>query len=167
MARPAAAAHVEVSPDRIAPGSSAQLTFSVPNERTDAPIVGLELTLPAGLVADELGAKPGWKATRVGRSVSWRGGRILSGEFATFSLVATAPQRRTSLVFAARELFAGAPAATYAPTLTVGPDPRVRDGGARTLGAVALGLAALAAALALAAAFGVLALWLLSPLQER
>lgn len=54
-----AAAHVELSPTVARPGDTVELTFTVPNERSDAATTALELFLPPGVPAT-LAPPAGW-----------------------------------------------------------------------------------------------------------
>lgn len=157
-----AAAHVEVTPTRVAPLTAVRFVFTVPNERVHESIVGLRLELPAGLVLGEVELVPGWTAHATAHAVVWRGGPIPPGQFAAFSLLATATGGHTLLDFPAEELFADGSVARYDPSVTVGPPPAAvgHDGGARTLGGFALAFAVAALVLALAGGFAVLWLWL-------
>jgi uncharacterized protein YcnI len=89
-----ASAHVAVSPETVAPGESAQLTFRVPNESDRADTVSVEVALPEDAHFDfvSVAASPGWthEETRSGdrvTSITWSGGTIAPGEFHEFSLV--------------------------------------------------------------------------------
>ena len=162
-----AAAHVEVTPTRVAPLAAVRFVFTVPNERPRGSIVGLRLSLPAGLVLGEVELVSGWSAHASAHEVVWRGGPIPPGQFAAFSLLATASGRRTVLPIAAEELYADGSVEHFRPTVTVGPAASTatrplagHDSGARTLGGFALAFALAALLLGLAGGFGFLWLWL-------
>ena len=77
---PAAAAHVEVTPDSVPADSDAVLAFRVPTEK-NIPTVKLEIKLPAGLTELTFQPKPPWKrTTTMARkhvaTVTWSGGKI-------------------------------------------------------------------------------------------
>jgi hypothetical protein len=175
LALPAAAdAHVKVEPTRIPPGASRILVFSAPAEDPVANVVGLELELPRNVILDEIEAKPGWKGTFDGQKVVWSGGRIPPRQFATFSLLVTAPLQPGVLRFVSHEVLSnGSRSITYRPVVVVAKAPAPaaarsgRDSGARTLGKAALAVALAAGAIALLAGFGALYLWLRSPLREE
>jgi uncharacterized protein YcnI len=61
----AASAHVELVPDSVARGSSALLSFSVPNEMDDANTVKVEVTFPPSQPIPSVSVKamPGWTTT--------------------------------------------------------------------------------------------------------
>jgi uncharacterized protein YcnI len=97
---PAAFAHVEVSPDRVAAGSTTRLTLSVPSERAHAATIGLTVKLPAGLRVLSFAPKFGWTLGRSGSIVTWSGGRIAPGRTDRFTFRARLPLRaRTVLRF--------------------------------------------------------------------
>lgn len=159
---PSAGAHVGVAPTLVEPGSSQLFVFTVPNDEGETPVTGLRIGLPRGATLGAVEAKPGWTATSGNGTVSWRGGRIPSGQFTTFALRAAVPQTQGTIFFTARETFADGPGPTFRVSLVVapirgGPAPRGSDGGAGTLGKVALGVGIAAAAIAVLA--GLLALW--------
>jgi periplasmic copper chaperone A len=89
---PAAFAHVELSPDRAAAGSTTRLTVTVPSELPNAATVGLTMKLPTGLRVVAV-AKHGWKLVRHGAIVSWSGGSIAAGRTDHFTLRAQLPRR--------------------------------------------------------------------------
>ena len=168
-----AAAHVEVTPTRVARLSSQVFVFSTPNERERAAVIGLRVQVPPGIVLGEVEARPGWTATATPTTVSWQGSRIPPGQFETFSLLATATGSHTVMPFRVIELFSDGTVERYRPTVKLAGAaaaadalPR-RDRGARTLGKVALGISLAAAAGVLLLGFGCLALWLTAPWQTR
>ena len=165
-----AAAHVVVRPMQVAPLTAVRFVFTVPNERPRGSIVGLRLSLPPGLVLGEAELLAGWSARTTAHQVVWRGGPIPPGQFAAFSLLATASGRHTVLPIAAEERYADGTVERFRPTVTVvratATPTRARvghDSGARTLGGFALAFAIAALALALAGGFGFLWVWLRLP----
>ena len=162
----AAAAHVTVTPRRVAPGAEALLAFSAPNEREHVPIEALTVDLPAGFVVGAVETKGGWRTTTTGRTVTWRGGRIPPGQFAQFFLRAVSPGTRGSFATTAVERFADGQRAVFHPRVSVGTLRTTlrpgTDSGARTLGKFALGVALAAALLAVGAGFLALRSWLVS-----
>jgi uncharacterized protein YcnI len=92
-----AAAHVSATPDTVAPGEPATISFRVPSERDDASTVRLEVVFPnrpavGSAVPEHL---PGWKiSVRPGggggmadqpvTSIVWEGGAVPAGTFQEF-----------------------------------------------------------------------------------
>ena len=80
LAVPATAqAHVELTPDVVAPGGDALFTVKSPNESTDQALTGLRLTIPASLVVEGAADTAGF-TTQVVRdqtkrvaTLSWQG----------------------------------------------------------------------------------------------
>ena len=87
---PAAAAHVEVTPESAPAGSDAELAFRVPTEK-NIPTVKLEIKLPAGLTEVTFQPKSGWTRTATKTTVTWSGGQIKPGEFDEFRMIAHVP----------------------------------------------------------------------------
>lgn len=88
-----AAAHVSVSPEEVTEGSTATLTFHVPNERDDASTVKIDVAMPESAPFRSVSVQPvaGWThdVTRAGDSVTriaWSGGEIGPGEFVELSI---------------------------------------------------------------------------------
>jgi len=90
LALPAvAAAHVELAPDRVAPGSFTLFTVLSPNENTQR-LTGLQLTIPPGLLVSSVADTPGFttkvvqdQAHRVA-GLSWQGGNVAPTRLALF-----------------------------------------------------------------------------------
>lgn len=80
---PAAAAHVEISPDKVQAGAAARFTIEVPTERK-VPTIKIEVKLPSGLEGVMPEAKPGWKVMNRGGVLTWSGGKIGPGRSDTF-----------------------------------------------------------------------------------
>ena len=94
-----------------------------------------------------------------------RGGRVPTGEFATFALRVTAPRRSSVMNFGVRQQWSdGKSKAGFVRVLVARGTPLLsaRDSGARTLGKSALFVAIAAGALALGAGFLAMARWLRS-----
>jgi uncharacterized protein YcnI len=105
---PAAAAHVEIQPDKVPADSDARLAIQVPTE-LEVPTVKVKLQLPLGLVEVNFVPKPGWtrkvtmqklakpitiegeKITERVATVEWSGGKIEPGEFDEFVMSAHVP----------------------------------------------------------------------------
>jgi uncharacterized protein YcnI len=98
-----AAAHVELTPDTAAPGQFLVYTVSVPNERDDSATTAVDLKLPPGFILDAAQAVSGWKTVVVKAAdgtptqVTWTGGRIPVGTFATFQLQGRNPSTTGAL----------------------------------------------------------------------
>ncbi len=120
---PAAAAHVEVTPEKVPADSDAELAIRVPNER-DYPTVKLKVQLPLGLVEVTFQPKAGWKRkttmqklakpvkiegetiTERVATVEWSGGKIGPGEFDEFRISAHVPDTPgKELVFPALQTY--------------------------------------------------------------
>jgi uncharacterized protein YcnI len=122
LAVPVALAHVSITPDTAEPGSTAELTFRVPNEEARAATTRLTVQIPTAHPIAQLLAKPvpGWTVTvhtihlakplvtddgtfhTVVSLVTWSGGRIEPGQYQDFSLSADPlPDVPTTLVFKA------------------------------------------------------------------
>lgn len=118
----AASAHISVTPTTAETGSTAELTFRVPNEEAHAATTRVSLLIPTEHPIAQLLAKPipGWKVTSlttrlakplvtddgtfqtVVSQVTWSGGRIEPGQYQDFSLSADPlPDVPTTLVFKA------------------------------------------------------------------
>jgi uncharacterized protein YcnI len=128
---PAAAAHVEISPSRVAADSVARFMIEIPAER-NVPTVKIEVKLPSGLGSVRLAARPGWKSTNRSGVVTWSGGKIEPGHSGKFAFSAHVPNTpRGELVFPTLQTYAngeivrwiGAPTSdTPAPRVTLGTD---------------------------------------------
>lgn len=103
---PGAAAHVEITPAKVRPGSTARLTIEVPAE-LKVPTVKIEVKLPPGLAGVQPAAKPGWKSTNRSGVMTWFGGKIPPGQSETFVFSAHVPDTPgTELVFPAVQTYA-------------------------------------------------------------
>jgi hypothetical protein len=157
-----AGAHLSVSPTSVRAAELVDLVFSAPNEDDAIPMDHVTLSAPKSFVLDDAEAKPGWTQSRAGQAVTWSGGRIPRGEFARFSIRGTAPAQAGPVVFNVLVGDRSGTSITYRVALDVaahGPE----DSGARSLGTAALIVALIGAALALAAGFFTLYLWLRPP----
>ena len=164
---PSAAAHLSVTPHSTIAGADVDLVFSVPNEDDPHGVVRVTIGAPREFSVDDGEAKPMWTQTRAGQAITWSGGRIPKGQYASFGLRGTAPDQPGAVLFNVLIGSRNGKTATYRVQLAItahGP----RDAGARTLGKAALFVAIAAGAVALAAFFLALALWLRGPrsLQE-
>jgi uncharacterized protein YcnI len=158
----AASAHLSVDPARVKTGQLVDLTFSVPNEDDAVGVDHVTLGIPGDFDLDDAEAKPGWTQSRTGQAVTWSGGHIPKHQFATFSIRGTAPAKVEMVLFNVLVGDRSGKSITYRIGLDVTADSN-QDTGARTLGKAALGVAILAAVLALVALFVGLYLWLRPP----
>jgi uncharacterized protein YcnI len=159
---PSAWAHLSVSPTRVGVGEAVDLTFSAPNEDDAVGIDHVTLRVPAGFDLDDAEAKPGWTQSREGGAITWSGGRIPQGEYATFAIRGTAPSAAGTVTFNVLVGDRTGKSITYRVRLDV-VKSTTRDNGARTLGKAAIAAALIAAALALVAVFVGLYVWLRPP----
>jgi uncharacterized protein YcnI len=157
-----AAAHLSVNPSQVHTSQLADITFSIPNADDAIGIDHVTLGIPADFQLDDAEAKPGWTQSRTGQAITWSGGRIPKGEYATFSIRGTAPAKAETVLFNVLVGDRSGKTITYRVGLDVTAGSS-RDKGARTLGKAALGVAILAAILGLGALFLGLYLWLRPP----
>jgi uncharacterized protein YcnI len=157
-----AAAHLSIDPAEVVKGQEVDLVFSVPNEDDAIGIDHVTLGIPQDFELDDVEAKPGWTPSRAGQSVTWSGGLIPKGTFARFSIRGTAPLKTETVLFNVLVGDRTGKSITYRVGLDV-TAASSQDKGARTLGKAALGVAILAAVLALGALFVGLYLWLRPP----
>jgi uncharacterized protein YcnI len=121
-----ASAHVTVSPTTLPQGSTAELTFKVPNEESKANTVSLQLQIPTDHPIAQVLAKPvpGWTisvhtvtltkplttddgtfSTAV-NEIDWTGGTIQPGQYQDFQIsVDPLPSDTTQLVFKAVQTY--------------------------------------------------------------
>jgi uncharacterized protein YcnI len=156
-----------VNPSRVHTGQLADITFSIPNADDPIGIDHVTLGIPADFELDDAEAKPGWMQSRTGQAITWSGGRIPKGQYATFSIRGTAPTKVETVLFNVLVGDRTGKSITYRLGLDV-TAASSQDKGARTLGKAALGVAILAAVLALGALFVGLYLWLRpTPIEGR
>jgi uncharacterized protein YcnI len=151
-----------MNPSRVHTGQLADITFSIPNADDPIGIDHVTLGIPADFELDDAEAKPGWMQSRTGQAITWSGGRIPKGQYATFSIRGTAPTKVETVLFNVLVGDRTGKSITYRLGLDV-TAASSQDKGARTLGKAALGVAILAAVLALGALFVGLYLWLRPP----
>jgi uncharacterized protein YcnI len=159
---PSAFAHLSISPTRVGAGQAVDLTFGAPNEDSDLGVDHVTVRVPAGFSLDDAEAKPGWTQSRAGDSVTWRGGRIPKGQYATFGIRGTAPASTGTVTFNVLVGDRTGQSITYRVGLDV-VKTTTRDNGARALGKAAIGVALAAAALGLAGLFVGIHVWLRPP----
>jgi uncharacterized protein YcnI len=157
-----AGAHLSINPAQVQAGALVDLVFSVPDAEDARGVDQVTLRVPPGFQLDDAEAKPGWTQIRTGATIVWRGGPIPRGQFARFGIRGTAPARATTVYF---DVLAGdrtGSSTPYRVALAVSAHG-TEDHGARSLGTAALVAAVIAIALALAALFVGLYLWLRPP----
>jgi uncharacterized protein YcnI len=159
LAVPATAqAHVELSPDTVAPGSDALFTVKSPNESAEQALTGLRLTIPASLVVEGAADTAGF-TTQVVRdqtkrvaTLSWQGGSVPPGGLALFQFSASVADTAGEIRLTATQTFAdGSTRLWTSPVIEVAA-PASGDGSdttARLLAGLALALAASAIAIVL------------------
>ena len=157
-----AAAHLSVNPSRIHTGQLADVTFSIPNADNKIGIDHVTLGIPTDFQLDDAEAKPGWTQSRTGQAITWSGGLIPRHQFATFSIRGTAPAKVETVLFNVLVGDRTGRSITYRVGLDI-TATATEDNGARTLGKAALGVAIVAAILAVSALFVGLYVWLRPP----
>jgi uncharacterized protein YcnI len=157
-----ASAHLSLDPNAVRMGALVDLTFSVPNEDDPLGIDHVTLGIPTDFQLDDAEAKPGWTQSRTGQAITWSGGHIAKGQYATFSIRGTAPKKIETVLFNVLVGDRSGKSITYRVGLDVVAGG-THDTGARSLGKAALVVALAAAVLALAALFLGLYVWLRPP----
>ena len=94
-----ASAHLSIDPPSVLRGQLVELVFSIPNEDDPVPVDHVTLGIPADFELDDAEAKPGWDQNRTGQAVTWSGGLIPKGEYATFAIRGTAPDKAETVLF--------------------------------------------------------------------
>jgi uncharacterized protein YcnI len=121
-----ASAHVTVSPTSLPQGATAELSFKVPNEESNANTVELQLQIPTAYPIAQVLAKPvpGWTITvrtvklttplttddgtftSAVDEIDWTGGSIQPGQYQDFQIsVDPLPSDTTQLVFKAVQTY--------------------------------------------------------------
>ena len=155
-------AHLSIVPPTVVRGQLVELAFSVPNSGDAYGVDHVTLGVPQDFALDDAEAKSGWSQSRTGQAVTWSGGRIPKGTYARFGIRGTAPARPETVLFNVLVGDRTGKSITYRVALEVtarGPE----DAGARSLAKAALIVAITAAALAVAAGFVGLYMWLRPP----
>jgi uncharacterized protein YcnI len=158
----AASAHLSIDPAKVVRGQLVDLVFSIPNQDDPHPVDHVTLGIPGDFVLDDAEAKPGWTQNRTGQAITWSGGQIPKGQYATFAIRGTAPNKVETVLFNVLVGDHTGKSITYRLGLDVtahGP----HDNGARTLGRAALVVAIIAAGIALLSLFTALYVWLRAP----
>jgi uncharacterized protein YcnI len=156
---PLASAHLSINPSAVEVGKLVDLTFSIPNQDDPYGVNHVTLGIPTEFKLDDAEAKPGWMQSRTQQAITWSGGLIPKGEYATFSIRGTAPTTEETVLFNVLVGDRTGKSITYRVGLPVVPHPTA-DTGARSLARAALIVGIVAAVLALAAGFLGLYLWL-------
>jgi MYXO-CTERM domain-containing protein len=150
----AAAAHVEMSPDRVEPGSFTLFTVLSPDE-SEQPLTGLRLTVPDGMEVDGAAATPGFTTELVRDqshrivAISWQGGSVASDDLGLFRFSASVGSSEGEVHLVGVQTFAdGSTKVWKTPVVEVAKESTGSgtDNGSRGLSAAALGLAAVALA---------------------
>jgi uncharacterized protein YcnI len=152
LAMPAtAAAHVELSPDRVSPGSFTLFTVLSPNE-SRSPLTGLRLTVPDGMDVDAAADTPGFATATVTDqshrtiAIVWSGGRVAPEHLALFRFSASVRNAPGTVQMTAVQTFADGTTRTWTtPQVEVDDPTQSSDGLARGLAAGAFVAAAAAA----------------------
>jgi uncharacterized protein YcnI len=156
LAFPAAAtAHVEMSPDRVDPGSFTLYTVLSPNESEQA-LTGLRLTVPDGMEVDGAASTPGFTTELVRDqshrivAISWQGGSLAPDDLGLFRFSASVGSSDTTLHLVGVQTFAdGTTKVWKTPVVEVAKESAGSSGdtAGRGLSVAALGLAAAALAI--------------------
>lgn len=139
-----ASAHVTVSPTTLPQGSTAELSFKVPNEETAADTVKLQLQIPTDHPIAQVLAKavPGWTITEhtvklakplttddgtfttAVDEIDWTGGSIAPGQYQDFQIsVDPLPDDTTQLVFKAVQTYSNGDVVRWIDLSTGGTEP--------------------------------------------
>jgi uncharacterized protein YcnI len=162
---PAAAAHLSIDPSTVQVGQLVDLTFNIPNQDDPYDVNHVTLGIPSDFKLDDAEAKPGWTQSRTQQAITWSGGLIPKGEYATFGIRGTAPAHAETVLFNVLVGDRTGKSITYHVPLEVTKNA-AEDHGARSLGKAALIVAVVAGILALGAGFLGLYLWLRPPRSE-
>lgn len=154
----AAAAPPTIDPSTVEVGQPVDVVFSVPNQDDLYGIQHVTLGIPSDFALVDAEAKTGWTQSRTQQAVSWSGGTIPRGEFATFSIRGTAPAKPENVVFSVVVGDRMGKSSTYQVPLAVVPHRTAASGG-HTLAEAALIVAIVAGALALGGTLVGLWLW--------
>jgi uncharacterized protein YcnI len=162
-----ASAHAHVSPPIVVKGESQVFTLAVPTEKENAQTTKIELTPPDGFSIDSFVDSPGWKRSvqqtgsgedAVITKVIWDGGKVPSGEATGFSFLGRTDSAKT-YTFGVRQTYSDGsvvdwtgPESSDTPAPTIQSDDSLGGGGgSSTVSWIALGVALLAAVVAVVA----------------
>ena len=163
LALPAAAlAHAKVSPPVGLKGESQVYTLAVPTEKENLQTTEVELSPPSGFNIDSFVPSPGWKRTvqqtgsgenAVITKVTWTGGKVPTGEDATFSFLAS-PAAAKAYTFGVRQTYSdgsvvdwNGPESSDAPSPTIDVKSSFGGSSSSTLAIVAIVVGAIGALL--------------------
>jgi hypothetical protein len=166
---PAAAAHITVAPTRVDPGETIRFRLFVPGERFNVVTTGASLTLPPGTKLTGVEGVPGWRSASRGRTVSWSGGSLVTGQLETFSFCARMPQREGEVALRTSQRYSDGKVLSFPLLLLVARGSGEPAGSCKADGGLGTGLflaIAGASLVGLAALLLGLGRWLRRPLQE-
>jgi uncharacterized protein YcnI len=166
---PTAAAHITMAPTRVDPGERVRFQLFVPAERFNAETTAATLTAPAGAKLEGAEGVSGWSLEHDDRSVTWSGGRLVTGQLQTFYFCARMPSTEGEVAFATRQRYTDGKVLSFPLQVLVAkgsgePTGSCGDGGGLGTGtflAIAGGVLLLLAALLVG-----LGRWLKRPLSE-
>jgi uncharacterized protein YcnI len=165
LTQPASAAppvRLSINPPSVEAGQNVEVALSVPNASDRYGIDHVTLGIPGDFRLWDAEAKSGWTQSRAAQAVTWGGGKIPVGQFATFAIRGTAPQNPETVLFNVLVGDRKGKSVTYRVGLVVAAHgPEDRD--AKTLGKTALVVGVVAGLLALGAFILGLYLWLRRP----
>jgi uncharacterized protein YcnI len=102
---PTAAAHITVAPTRVDPGERVRFQLFVPAERFNTETAAASLTVPAGAKLERAEGVAGWSLERTDRTITWSGGRLVTGQLQTFYFCARMPSTEGEVAFATRQRY--------------------------------------------------------------
>jgi uncharacterized protein YcnI len=120
----AAAAHVQLSPNRVEPNAFTLFTVLSPNESVQ-PLTGLQLVIPEGLQVDSVADTPGFTTKIVDdqqhriAGLSWQGGRVGSARLALFHFSGIAGNDGVLQLTGIQRFADGSTQVWHSPTVTV------------------------------------------------
>jgi uncharacterized protein YcnI len=150
-----ALAHARVSPPVGTKGQLELYNLAVPTEKDNAQTTEIEFTPPAGFSIDSFVPSPGWKRVvaqtgsgenAVITKVTWTGGKVPTGEDASFSFLAV-PSSAKTYTFGVRQTYSDGSVVdwsgpessdTPSPTIDVQSSLGGGGGGSSTLALIAL-----------------------------
>jgi uncharacterized protein YcnI len=148
---PAALGHGSITPTFAPPATAQRFLVTVPNDRTDARVVGLSIAAPPGLELESADdPEPGWHAEVSNATITWRGGTIAALASETFAFRARLPDEQGTVEFQAREVYDDGPGPTFTLAVTVAGEAPA-GGGLSRLAWAALGVSLAGLLLALVA----------------
>ena len=154
----AASAHAQLSPPIVQAKESQIFTLAVPTEKENTVTTSVEFTPPSGFSIDSFVPSPGWKRKvrstgsgegAVVQKVTWTGGRVPTGEDASFQFLAAADKAK-SYTFRVRQIYSdgsivdwSGPEASDSPAPVVQARSSLAGGSNSTLALIALIVGAL------------------------